>query len=276
MPWIRRQLAEIDWQAVWWRCAIVLACLHIRLRDLWRYIYQYIDLTMALIAMGILLIVRSAVHTVTIPYMLLNDWLVRVWRIRGRKKRWTAGIISVASTFAGVIAVGAYTTMPTWEETDQIWNLKNEYSITFRDRNGSIIGHRGGAMDTSYKISDYPPHLIKAILSTEDKRFYSHWGVDPIGIVGAVLHNMHNPGAREKGGSTITQQVVKNIWLTPERTMGRKIKEAWLALWMERHISKDDILKLYLERAYMGAGNYGVAAASQYYFNKPVTDVTVS
>ena len=265
-----------DWQAVAWRGVILLACLQVRLRDGLMVVRRLLDLAMGLVAMGIYLVMRSVLRTVTVPYMLINDWLRRSWRIRSRRARWTAALVSVASTFMSLIATGAYLTMPDWTETDQIWNLKNEYAITFRDRNGQIIGHRGGAMDTSMAVADYPPHLIRAILATEDRRFYSHWGVDPIGIAGAMLHNARNPGAREKGGSTITQQVVKNIWLTPERTLRRKITEAWLSLWLEHRVSKDEILKLYLERAYMGAGNYGVAAAAQYYFGKPVTDVTIS
>jgi len=272
----KKLLTKIDWQALAWRCVIVLACLHLRCRVFGRWVWRYVDLAFDLAALGIVYCVRGLLRCVTVPYLALNAWLGRVWRIRRRSGRWTAGIISVGSTFVAAIGFLLYATMPDWTETDQIWNLKGEVSITFKDRNGALLGHRGGAMDTSYAISDYPPHLIKAVLATEDHRFYSHWGIDPVGLAGAMVWNMNHKGQREKGGSTITQQVVKNIWLTPEHTITRKIKEAWLALWMEHHITKDEILRLYLERSYMGAGNYGIAAASQYYFGKPVTDVTVS
>ena len=203
-----------------------------------------------------------------------NRWMKRKLTF-GWKTRLAINTTSFLLTVGIIGFMFAAYTMPDWEETDQIWNLKRQHSITFLDRNGEVLGHRGGAMDTSYELKDYPPHLIRTVLAVEDQRFYSHHGLDPIGIVGALIHNITNPHAREKGGSTITQQVVKNIWLTPERTLKRKISEAWLALWLEQHATKDEILKLYFERAYMGAGNYGLAAASQYYFGKPVTEVTV-
>ena len=204
-----------------------------------------------------------------------NRWMTKKLTIHRWYLRWLMHGCGFGLTMLAAGMVLLLTTMPNWQETDDIWNIKKQYSITFLDRNGEVLGHRGGAMDTTYSIQDYPPHLIRAVIATEDQRFYSHHGLDPIGIIGAFIHNYRNPSAREKGGSTITQQVVKNIWLTPERSLGRKIKEAWLALWLENHATKDEILRLYFERSYMGAGNYGLAAASQYYFNKPVTEVTI-
>lgn len=213
------------------------------------------------------------------------DWLERHnlaanrWMKRKLTFSWKARFAIHITSFLLTVGIAAFMfaayTMPDWEETDEIWNLKRQHSITFLDRNGEVLGHRGGAMDTSLELKDYPPHLIRTVLAVEDQRFYSHRGLDPIGIIGALIHNITNPHAREKGGSTITQQVVKNIWLTPERSLKRKVTEAWLALWLENHATKDEILKLYFERAYMGAGNYGLAAASQYYFGKPVTEVTI-
>lgn len=203
-------------------------------------------------------------------YVMFINGLVPRRRYRRR--------VSVASfAISALLIIGAvlYASMPDWEETDQIWNLKEQHSITFTDRNGNLLGHRGGSMDTSFAIGDYPPVLVKAVLATEDQRFYSHWGIDPIGIAGAIAHNVTHPESRDKGGSTITQQVVKNMWLTPERTLGRKIKEAWLSLWLENRLSKDEILRMYFERSYLGAGNYGLAAASRYYFGKPVTDLSI-
>jgi penicillin-binding protein 1A len=203
-----------------------------------------------------------------------NRWMKRKLTF-GWRTRLLINSMSLLMTASILILLFAVHSMPDWDETDQIWNIKRQHSITFLDRHGEILGYRGGAMDTSLELKDYPPHLVRTVLAVEDQRFYSHWGLDPIGIVAALIHNITNPHAREKGGSTITQQVVKNIWLTPERTFKRKITEAWLALWLENHATKDEILKLYFERAYMGAGNYGLAAASQYYFGKPVTEVTV-
>ena len=193
-----------------------------------------------------------------------------------KRYRWPIHLISFVLSWWLIATAALITTIPTWEETEQVWNLKHQYSITFLDRTGEVLGYRGGAMDTSYELQDYPPYLVKAVLATEDHRFYEHHGIDPIGLVGAVWWNANHKGQREKGGSTITQQVVKNIWLTPEHSLTRKITEAWLAIWMENHLGKDEILRLYFERAYMGAGNYGLSAAARYYFAKPITDVTVS
>jgi len=204
-----------------------------------------------------------------------NDWLKSHLTI---ERRWIRYLIHTAGLMLSLLAAALavlIVTMPDWQETNDLWNIKKQYSITFLDKDGKVLGHRGGSMDTSYEFKDYPPHLVRAVLAVEDQRFYSHFGIDPIGIVSAFMHNVANPDVREKGGSTITQQVVKNIWLTPERSLARKIKEAWLAIWLEQHASKQEILKLYFERAYMGAGNYGLAAASQYYFDKPVTEVTI-
>ena len=204
-----------------------------------------------------------------------NDWLKSHLTI---ERRWIRYLIHTAGLMLSLLAAALavlIVTMPDWQETNDLWNIKKQYSITFLDKDGKVLGHRGGSMDTSYEFKDYPPHLVRAVLAVEDQRFYSHFGIDPIGIVSAFMHNVANPDVREKGGSTITQQVVKNMWLTPERSLARKIKEAWLAIWLEQHASKQEILKLYFERAYMGAGNYGLAAASQYYFDKPVTEVTI-
>lgn len=193
-----------------------------------------------------------------------------------RRYRLPIHVISWGLSWLLIGSAVLITTIPTWEETEQVWNLKHQYSITFLDRSGEVLGYRGGAMDTSYELQDYPPYLVKSVLATEDHRFYQHVGIDPIGLAGALWWNVNHRGQREKGGSTITQQVVKNIWLTPEHSLTRKITEAWLAIWMENHLGKDEILRLYFERAYMGAGNYGLSAAARYYFAKPITDVTVS
>jgi penicillin-binding protein 1A len=268
--------AAVDWQGAAWRMAIVLACVQLRItRAAGVVARQALTLSHA-VADPVCEITARAMQAGLQHYLRINRWVICHWTVRGAVNRSLINTISGGSTALLFVCTVACISMPTWNETQQIWNLKNQYSITFLDRNGRLLGHRGGAMDTSYALSDYPPQLIRAVLATEDRRFYSHVGVDPLGITSALLHNWRRPEAREKGGSTITQQLVKNIWLTPERSLSRKIKEAWLALWIEQRMSKDDILRMYLERSYMGAGNYGVAAASQYYFNKPVTDLTIA
>src|SRR6185369_17818840 len=111
-------------------------------------------------------------------------------------------------------------------------------------------------------------------LATEDRRFYHHWGVDPLGLLRAIYVNMKT-GDVVQGGSSITQQLAKNIFLTPERSLHRKGQEVLLALWLERNFTKDQILELYLNRVYFGAGTYGVDAAARKYFDRPVGEITL-
>src|SRR5690606_8267392 len=115
----------------------------------------------------------------------------------------------------------------------------------------------------------------KATLATEDQHFYRHFGIDIFGTTRALLTNAQSDSTLQ-GGSSITQQLAKNLFLTNERTIERKIKEAFLSLWLEAHYTKDEILKLYLDRAYMGGGNFGVAAAAEFYFGKKVTDISLA
>ena len=120
-----------------------------------------------------------------------------------------------------------------------------------------------------------PDHLIKAVLATEDRRFYEHFGIDYPGHVPRGRHQCAAGGVVQ-GGSSITQQLAKNLFLSNERTIERKVKEAFLALWLEARLSKNEILKLYLDRAYMGGGTFGVDAAAQYYFSKSARDVNLA
>ncbi len=126
----------------------------------------------------------------------------------------------------------------------------------------------------SVPLEEFPDHLIKAVLATEDRHFYEHFGIDFQGTFRALMTNAQAGGVVQ-GGSTLTQQLAKNLFLSNERTIERKINEAFLALWLETHLNKNDILKLYLDRAYLGGGAFGVDAAAQYYFGKSVRDVTL-
>jgi penicillin-binding protein 1A len=137
------------------------------------------------------------------------------------------------------------------------------------------VGKRGVLQNDGIPLADYPPHLVMAALATEDRRFYGHFGIDVPGTIRALVENARANGVRQ-GGSSITQQLAKNIFLTNERTIERKIKEAFLALWLEHHLTKDEILKLYLDRAYMGGGAFGVDAAATYYFGKSAREVTLA
>ncbi len=139
--------------------------------------------------------------------------------------------------------------------------------------NGKVIAEKG-LRRHHVPLEKMPPHVIKAVLSTEDQRFYYHFGFDPIGILRASIAN-YRAGRIVQGGSTITQQLVKVLFLKPERTYWRKIEEVLLALSLEYRFEKNQILELYLNRIYFGAGNYGIEAAAQHYFGKSVSDVGI-
>jgi penicillin-binding protein 1A len=164
---------------------------------------------------------------------------------------------------------------PAFRATGPGWLRRLDLAVTFVDRDGTEVGHRGIRHEDDLRLDELPPHLISAVLATEDHRFYRHWGVDPLGLIRALAVNA-KADAVVQGGSTITQQLAKNVFLSSERTIERKINEAFLAIWLEHRLSKDQILKLYLDRAYMGAGAFGVQAASRYYFGKSARDLTLS
>src|SRR5581483_5138659 len=142
-------------------------------------------------------------------------------------------------------------------------------------RYGNEVGNRGIKHNDSVPLEDFPDHMIKAVIATEDRHFYEHFGIDVIGTFRALLTNARAGGVVQ-GGSSLTQQLAKNLFLSNERTLTRKINEAFLAVWLESRLSKNEILKLYLDRAYMGGGTFGAEAAAQYYFNKSVRDVNLA
>jgi penicillin-binding protein 1A len=147
-------------------------------------------------------------------------------------------------------------------------------NIAILDENGILLANRGDTGGAAVKIGNLPPYLPKAFVAIEDRRFYSHWGLDPFGVLRALTHNLSG-GSAVQGGSTLTQQLAKNLFLTPERTISRKVQEAMLALWLERKYSKPQILELYLNRVYFGSGAYGVEAAAQRYFGHSARELTL-
>src|SRR5216117_1549239 len=161
------------------------------------------------------------------------------------------------------------------ETTDDDWVKKSELAVTFLDRYGNEIGSRGIRHNDSIPLDQLPDHLVKATLATEDRRFYEHFGIDIPGLFRAMLTNARAGGVVQ-GGSSISQQLAKNLFLSNERTIERKVKEAFLALWLETRLPKNEILKLYLDRAYMGGGTFGVDGAAHFYFNKSARDVNLS
>jgi penicillin-binding protein 1A len=196
----------------------------------------------------------------------------------GRWKRWVfIEPLSEAATLglAGLIVLLALA-VPAFRETaDEDWLKKSDLAVTFLDRYGNPIGSRGIKHNDSIPLEDFPDSLIKATLATEDRRFYDHFGIDVTGTFRALVTDAQAGGVRQ-GGSSITQQLAKNLFLSNERTIERKINEAFLAIWLEARLSKNEILKLYLDRAYMGGGTFGVDGAAHFYFNKSVRDLNLA
>ncbi len=196
----------------------------------------------------------------------------------GGWKRWVfVEPLSEAATFgaAGLVLMLALALPAFYETSDEDWLKKSELAVQFLDRYGNEVGARGIKHNDSIPLEEFPDHLIKATLATEDRRFYEHFGIDVPGTVRAVFINARAGGVVQ-GGSSISQQLAKNLFLSNERTIERKVKEAFLAIWLETRLTKNQILKLYLDRAYLGGGAFGVDAAAQYYFGKSARDVNLA
>ena len=140
-------------------------------------------------------------------------------------------------------------------------------NVRIIDRNGFLIANRGTTGGEALSLKEMSPWIPKAVVAIEDRRFYDHYGVDPIGIARAMVTNIIHSRSKQ-GGSTLTQQLAKNLFLSPDRTLERKVQEALLALWLEHKYTKDQILEMYLNRVYLGSGAYGVEAASRRYYGK--------
>src|SRR3954470_9826358 len=190
----------------------------------------------------------------------------------GRLIYWCAvlGIWAVIAVVGVVIWAGAH--LPAIQSLEI---PKRPPTIQIVGLDGSVLATRGEMAGSNVALKDLPPYLPKAFIAIEDRRFYSHFGVDPFGIARAAVANLMHRGVAQ-GGSTLTQQLAKNLFLTQERTMQRKLQEVELALWLERKHSKAEILELYLNRVYFGSGAYGVEAAAQRYFGKSAKNVTVA
>ena len=190
----------------------------------------------------------------------------------GRLFYWGAvlGLWAAIAVVGVVVWVGAH--LPAIQSLEI---PKRPPTIQITGYDGSVLASRGEMPGANVALKDLPPYLPKAFIAIEDRRFYSHYGVDPVGIARAAVTNILNRGVSQ-GGSTLTQQLAKNLFLTQERTMGRKLQELELAFWLERKHSKSEILELYLNRVYFGSGAYGVEAAAQRYFGKSAKNVTVA
>ena len=180
------------------------------------------------------------------------------------------GLWAVIAVVGVVIWVGAH--LPAIQALEI---PKRPPTIQIVGFDGSMLATRGEMPGANVPLKDLPPYLPRAFIAIEDRRFYSHYGVDPVGIARAAVANILHRGVSQ-GGSTLTQQLAKNLFLTQERTLQRKLQEVELALWLERKHSKAEILELYLNRVYFGSGAYGVEAAAQRYFGKSAKNVTIA
>src|SRR5665213_1305193 len=200
-------------------------------------------------------------------------------RSKGRSRGGIARLFywgAVLGLWAGIAVVGVIV----WAGAhlppiQQLEIPKRPPTIQITGADGSVLATRGEMAGANVSLKDLPPYLPKAFIAIEDRRFYSHYGVDPIGILRAAIANILHRGVSQ-GGSTLTQQLAKNLFLTQERTLQRKLQEAELAIWLERKHSKAEILELYLNRVYFGSGAYGVEAAAQRYFGKSAKNVTIA
>ncbi len=195
------------------------------------------------------------------------------WRRYGRNA-FIASCLAITVTLVGFVGYAA-ALLPKPPTLSDIWDQRGAPSITFLDRKGNILMKRGARYGSLVPLDELPPHLTDAFLAIEDRRFYQHYGIDLRGLTRAIWVN-YQEGRLAQGGSTLTQQLAKNLFLTPERTFARKIQEMLLAMWLEANLSKKEILTLYLNRIYLGAGTYGVEAAAQYYFGKSARDVSIA
>ncbi len=197
------------------------------------------------------------------------------FRLTGMRRGFTELASEGLTLAAGGLVVLYVAAIPALIEFDEGKINATKYSVKFLDRYGNEIGTRGILQNDAVPLEDIPDHLIKATLATEDRRFFEHFGVDFYGTLRALVTNV-NAGETVQGGSTLTQQLAKNLFLSSERSFTRKLKEVYIAFLLESRFTKRDILKLYLDRAYMGGGAFGVTAAAQFYFAKSVRDVTLA
>jgi penicillin-binding protein 1A len=187
----------------------------------------------------------------------IRSWSISAIRLGILLSLWTA---ILGGGVLGYFAV----TLP---DTGELNRSQRRPSVTILAADGSLLSTYGDLFGQPLTLQEMSRYLPEAVIATEDRRFYSHFGIDPIGLVRAAIADLA-AGHFVEGGSTITQQLAKNLFLTPERSLSRKIRETLLALWLEHRFTKNQILEIYLNRVYLGAGTFGVDAAAHRYFDK--------
>jgi penicillin-binding protein 1A len=207
-------------------------------------------------------------------------------RTRGKreKKPWTLGrviltLISwlfILGIWAGVAVAGVVIYYAVQLPSADSWRVPDrEANIRIVASDGQLISNRGKTGGEAVSLRELPYYVPAAFVAIEDRRFYDHFGVDVIGLASVALESVQ-AGEVTRGASTITQQLAKNLFLTPDQTIGRKVQEALLAVWLEQNYTKDEILELYLNRSYFGHERYGVEAAAQYYFGKSARNLSLN
>lgn len=195
------------------------------------------------------------------------------------RKRWVVGVLVVLALLGAFGYIQAksflFNGLPSLPDKSTMWELNLQPNTTLLDKNGEVIGHRGPYLGRPLKLTEIPRHLPDAFLAIEDERFYSHAGIDRKAILRAFFENSKT-GTTTQGGSTLTQQLVKNMILTPEKTYRRKFQEAWLAYEMEAMLSKPEILELYLNRIELGNRAFGIEAAAQRYYGKSAVKINLA
>jgi len=184
---------------------------------------------------------------------------------------WTVvlGVIGAAAIGGVIVYYGAQLpSADTWKLPDRAANIRIVAA------NGQLISNRGKSGGEAVNLRELPYYVPAAFVAIEDRRFYNHFGIDVLGLASVALESVQ-AGEVTRGASTITQQVAKNLFLTPDQTLGRKVQEALLAVWLEQNYSKDDILDLYLNRMYFGHERYGIEAAAQFYFGKSARNLSL-
>ena len=195
------------------------------------------------------------------------------------RRRWTWRRISSVVAGAVLLVVVSlwlwiYWGLPQVPNADALWALNRQQSTMFLDRSGQVLGVRGPYYGQRVHLSDLPAYVPQAFIAIEDRRFYEHEGVDRMAILRAVLANLR-AGETVQGASTISQQLARNLFLTPEQSINRKLREMVLASRIERRLTKDEILELYLNRVYLGDQAFGVDAAARRFFGHPASRLTI-
>lgn len=185
--------------------------------------------------------------------------------------------VSVIAVWALIFVIGFIAVFAIdLPDTSSLYKTERTPSVSYLDRSGALIAVRGSQFAPPVELDELPDHVPAAFIAIEDRRFYHHPGFDPVGMGRAVVRNLfRKEGANLAGGSTITQQLARNLFLSADQTVKRKIQELILAVWLEIKFSKKEILALYLNRVYFGAGAYGIEAAAQRYFNKQAKDLSI-